>query len=223
MVALSNSEGQTAGGTRERQQRRALATTPEGAGRAGVTKKADNFKGLNRDERDDLRRSATGACVSGRGRGGRGRGRCWWPGGRTAGAAGSGGRRGGSWGRGSANAPGTELQQLRADVQALRESCDQLVPRLQEVAAVCDTLQVKNAEHETLWAAIAPKLVRLDVLLDTHANAPLGGQSGISGQTESVGQKQPKGFLRYGQRITCAGGTQSPALCLKYQNTVSSR
>jgi len=48
----------------------------------------------------------------------------------------------------------------------------------------------KNAEHETLWAAIAPKLVRLDALLDTPANAPLGGQSGISGQTESVGQKQ---------------------------------
>ena len=37
-VALSNSEGQTAGGTRERQQRRALATTPQGAGRVGVTK-----------------------------------------------------------------------------------------------------------------------------------------------------------------------------------------
>ena len=92
--------------------------------------------------------------------------------------------------RDSANAPGTELQQLRADVQALRESCDQLVPRLQEVVVVCDTLQEKNAEHETLWAAIAPKLVRLDALLDTHANAPLGGQSGISGQTESVGQKQ---------------------------------
>ena len=36
VVALSNSVGQTAGGTRERQQRRALATTPEGAGRAGV-------------------------------------------------------------------------------------------------------------------------------------------------------------------------------------------
>ena len=61
-----------------------------------------------------------------------------------------------------------------SDVQDLRESCDQLVPRLQEVAAVCDTLQEKNAEHETLWAAIAPKLVRLDALLDTHANAPLG-------------------------------------------------
>ena len=126
---------------------------------------------------------------------------------------------------GSANAPGSELQQLRADVQqlradvqALRESCDQLVPRLQEVVVVCDTLQEKNAEHETLWAAIAPKLVRLDALLDTHANAPLGGQSGISGQTESVGQKQTaKGFLRYGQRITCAGGTQSLALCRKYQ------
>ena len=44
---------------------------------------------------------------------------------------------------GSANAPGSELQQLHADVQALRESCDQLVPRLQEVAAVCDTLQEK--------------------------------------------------------------------------------
>ena len=41
-VALSNSEGQTAGGTRER-QRRALATTPQGAGRVGVTKKAENF------------------------------------------------------------------------------------------------------------------------------------------------------------------------------------
>ena len=40
VVALSNSEGQTAGGTRERQQRRALATTPQGAGRVGVTKKA---------------------------------------------------------------------------------------------------------------------------------------------------------------------------------------
>ena len=38
-VALSNSEGQTAGGTRERQQRRALATTPQGAGRVGVTKR----------------------------------------------------------------------------------------------------------------------------------------------------------------------------------------
>ena len=38
VVALSNSEGQTAGGTRERQQRRALATTPQGAGRVGVTK-----------------------------------------------------------------------------------------------------------------------------------------------------------------------------------------
>ena len=33
VVALFNSEGQTAGGTRERHQRRALATTPEGAGR----------------------------------------------------------------------------------------------------------------------------------------------------------------------------------------------
>ena len=33
VVALSNSEGQTAGGTCERQQRRALATTPQGAGR----------------------------------------------------------------------------------------------------------------------------------------------------------------------------------------------
>ena len=43
VVALSNSEGQTAGGTRERQQRRALATTPEGAGRVGVTKKADKI------------------------------------------------------------------------------------------------------------------------------------------------------------------------------------
>ena len=43
MVALSNSEGQTAGGTRERQQRRALATTPQGAGRVGVTKKAENM------------------------------------------------------------------------------------------------------------------------------------------------------------------------------------
>ena len=43
VVALSNSEGQTAGGTRERQQRRALATTPEGAGRAGVSKKADKL------------------------------------------------------------------------------------------------------------------------------------------------------------------------------------
>ena len=42
VVALSNSEGQTAGGTRERQhQRRALATTPEGAGRVGVTKRAE--------------------------------------------------------------------------------------------------------------------------------------------------------------------------------------
>ena len=40
VVALSNSEGQTAGGTRKRQQRRALATTPQGAGRVGVTKKA---------------------------------------------------------------------------------------------------------------------------------------------------------------------------------------
>ena len=43
VVALSNSEGQTAGGTRERQQRRALANTPEGAGRGGVTKKADKL------------------------------------------------------------------------------------------------------------------------------------------------------------------------------------
>ena len=43
VVALSNSEGQTAGGTRERQQRRALATTPQGAGRVGVTKKAENL------------------------------------------------------------------------------------------------------------------------------------------------------------------------------------
>ena len=41
VVALSNSEGQTAGGTSERQQRRALATTPQGAGRVGVTKKAE--------------------------------------------------------------------------------------------------------------------------------------------------------------------------------------
>ena len=97
---------------------------------------------------------------------------------------------------GSANAPGTELQQLRADVQqlradvqALRESFDQLVLRLQEVAAVCDTLQVKNAEHETLWAAIAPKLVRLDAFLDTPTNAQFGEQSGTLGQTESVGQK----------------------------------
>ena len=43
LIVLSNSEGQTAGGTRERQQRRALATTPEGAGREGVTKKADKL------------------------------------------------------------------------------------------------------------------------------------------------------------------------------------
>ena len=43
VVALSNSEGQTAGRTRERQQRRALATTPHGAGRVGVTKKAENL------------------------------------------------------------------------------------------------------------------------------------------------------------------------------------
>ena len=43
VVALSNSEEQTAGGTRG-QQRRALATTPEGAGRAGVTKKADKLQ-----------------------------------------------------------------------------------------------------------------------------------------------------------------------------------
>ena len=43
VVALSNSEGQTAGGTRERQQRRALATTTEGAGRVGVTKKAEKL------------------------------------------------------------------------------------------------------------------------------------------------------------------------------------
>ena len=43
VVALSNSEGQTAGGTRERQQRRELATTPQGAGRVGVTKKAENL------------------------------------------------------------------------------------------------------------------------------------------------------------------------------------
>ena len=43
VVVLSNSEGQTAGGTRERQQRRALATTPEGAGRGGVTKMADKL------------------------------------------------------------------------------------------------------------------------------------------------------------------------------------
>ena len=45
VVALSNIEGQTAGGTRERQQRRALATTvtPEGAGRVGVTKKAEKL------------------------------------------------------------------------------------------------------------------------------------------------------------------------------------
>ena len=48
----------------------------------------------------------------------------------------------------------------------------------------------KRQEHETLWAAIAPKLVRLDAFLDTPANAPLGGQSGIWGKTESVGQKQ---------------------------------
>ena len=44
VVALSNSEGQTAGGTRERQQRRALATAPEGAGRVGVTKKAEKLQ-----------------------------------------------------------------------------------------------------------------------------------------------------------------------------------
>ena len=44
VVVLSNSEGQTAGGTRERQQRRALATTPQGAGRVGVTKKAENLE-----------------------------------------------------------------------------------------------------------------------------------------------------------------------------------
>ena len=45
VVTLSNSEGQTAGGTRKRQQRRALATTvtPEGAGRVGVTKKAEKL------------------------------------------------------------------------------------------------------------------------------------------------------------------------------------
>ena len=43
VVALSNSEGQTAGGTRERQQIRALVTTPQGAGRVGVTKKAENL------------------------------------------------------------------------------------------------------------------------------------------------------------------------------------
>ena len=43
VVVLSNSEGQTAGGTRERQQRRALATTPEGAGRGSVTKMADKL------------------------------------------------------------------------------------------------------------------------------------------------------------------------------------
>ena len=42
IFAISNSEGQTAGGTRERQQRRALATAPEGAGRAGVTKKGSS-------------------------------------------------------------------------------------------------------------------------------------------------------------------------------------
>ena len=36
VVALSNIEGQTAGGTREGQQRRALATTPQGARRVGV-------------------------------------------------------------------------------------------------------------------------------------------------------------------------------------------
>ena len=43
VVVLSNSKGQTAGGTRERQQRRALETTPEGGGRGGVTKKADKL------------------------------------------------------------------------------------------------------------------------------------------------------------------------------------
>ena len=47
VVELSNSEGQTAGGTRERQQRRALATTPQGAGRVGVTKKAENLQGAD--------------------------------------------------------------------------------------------------------------------------------------------------------------------------------
>ena len=51
VVALSNSEGQTAGGTRERQQKRALATTPQGAGRVGVTKKAKiSFSGIMKVE-----------------------------------------------------------------------------------------------------------------------------------------------------------------------------
>ena len=47
---------------------------------------------------------------------------------------------------GSANAPGTELQQLRADVQALCESFDQLVLRLQEVAAVRRTRDVVGGD-----------------------------------------------------------------------------
>ena len=51
VVALSNSEGQTAGGTCERQQRRALATTPEGAGRVGVTKKAEKLWRIFRKRR----------------------------------------------------------------------------------------------------------------------------------------------------------------------------
>ena len=74
VVALSNSEGQTAGGTRERQQRRALETTvtPEGARRVGVTKKAlSNSEGQTAGgtrERQQRRALATTVTPEGAGR-----------------------------------------------------------------------------------------------------------------------------------------------------------
>lgn len=93
-------------------------------------------------------------------------------------------------GGGDVQQAGSELQQLRAELQTLVGKCDKMGEDLGEIKEICETLQVKNAEHENLWAANAPKLVRLDEIFESPATAHLGGGAALSGTKESISSQQ---------------------------------
>lgn len=71
-----------------------------------------------------------------------------------------------------------DMQQLRAKFQEVLDELARVSEALTEVKSALVALQQGHEEHENLWAAIAPKMVRIEAMTDgvgVSQNAVAGG------------------------------------------------
>ena len=101
-----------------------------------------------------------------------------------------------------------EVGNWRLSAAEYQELRDTIIERCDKISEKCSQLEARMDEHEAMWAAIAPKMVRLDEVLERDvASPPLGGASVLDTKESISSQQAKKGSQVCGRRITRGGGS----------------